>query len=74
MVQWYPPIDAIVSAAFTLPNGERLIHIPESIGLTPVYYTVWAFHPLRPWIGQFNRFLSCFVESDILYIWKHQAK
>ncbi len=72
MAQWYPAILTTANAAFTLPNDERLIHVPESVGLHPLYYTAWAFHPLSSWIRRINKVIS--TESGLVSEWKHQAR
>ncbi len=50
-IDWNGPIDTVVDSAFTLPNGERTVHvsskgvIPEGLKYMQVdgWYSVWYF-------------------------------
>ena len=65
MVQWIPAVDKSVMLGFTLPNGETLVHVSPDLGLHPLFYTVWAYHPLNPWFDRFNAFIHLYNENGI---------
>lgn len=55
---------------FTLPNGEKLVHIPTaSAGFLPSSYTFWAFHPMNPWKERFDAVLGSFRDAGLDWVW-----
>ncbi len=74
MVQWSQVIHVAAKASFTLPTGERLVHVPATLGLHPVYYTHWAFHPVNPWRHRFDGMLYRVREAGLGPEWKERSE
>ncbi len=74
MIEYVDYIRTIVEAAFTLPNGEPLVHVPKSVGFNSSGYATWAFHPLNPWLGRFEPFLLRFMETGLRNRWAYLAR
>ncbi len=69
-VQYHPILRKMVNIGFTMPNGEKLIHIVDDLGVFPGTYYVWAFHPLDPWLASsFDPFLYALREAGLSSKW-----
>ena len=74
MVEYFEYINTIVQAAFTLPNGEPLVHVPRSVGFNTSGHSIWAFHPMNPWLHSFEPFLLTFTETGLRNKWENLAR
>ena len=67
-VDWPSQTDKMVALAYTLPNGELLVHRPPDLGLQPPTYAHWAAHPLdAEWVRRkVDPFIGAFREAGIV--------
>ncbi len=69
MILWSGQLSKMAAIAFTLPTGERLVHIPKHLGLEPGVLTFWTFHPLYTWLKKFDNYLYSFKETGLMEHW-----
>ncbi len=72
MVLWSGQLTKMAEVAFTLPNGERLVHIPPKLALDVGSLVYWTFNPFDPWLERMNVYLYTFKESGITLHWDKQ--
>ena len=63
MIEYSGFVNNMVRAGFMMPDGEALVHVPtRSLGFNISSITIWAFHPLNPWLHRFEPFMRAFHE------------
>ncbi len=63
MIEYSGFVNNMVRAGFMMPDGEALVHVPTtSLGFNISSITIWAFHPLNPWLHRFEPFMRAFHE------------
>ncbi len=67
MVEYTQFVQNMVRVAFMMPDGEKLVHVPAvPLGFNISAVTIWAFHPLNPWLHRFEPLLHSFHERGLI--------
>ncbi len=67
MVEYSGFVNNLVKVAFMMPDGEALVHVPSTpLGFNITAETIWAFHPLNPWLHRFEPLLHSFLEIGLI--------
>ncbi len=64
MLEW-KNFNSLLEAAFTLPNGQPLVHLSKTVNLSPGVWATWGYNKLNPWIERFVHRFDILMEGGI---------
>ncbi len=65
LMDWGDSLSTAIDTAFTLPNGQALVHMASDVNFATSSYTSYLFHPMNPWIDRFRRDVSALYEAGV---------